>query len=79
MGDLRNHGLHPGRQVIENPRIGILINGQAAAGVESTQMQDALSQARGANPAVQLRVDAQEPLAAAVELELLERLLQAHH
>ena len=53
---LRNHGIHPGLEILEHPGIGVLVDGQTAAGVQAAQMQHAPLDSGGTDPAVELPV-----------------------
>ena len=52
---------HPCIQVLQHPWIGVLVDGEAGAGVQAGEMQNALVQTRAADPGVQLPVQSGDP------------------
>jgi hypothetical protein len=72
---LRDHRIHPGLQIRQNPGIGVLIDGQAAAGVQAAQVQHASLHASGTNPVVEFPVQAAEAWAVGRNLDCVQVLL----
>ena len=75
---LRHHGIHPGRQVFEDPWIGILIDGQAAAGVQAGEMHHPGDQSGLVHALIQLLVQGGETRSARFDLQLRQQLIQRH-
>jgi hypothetical protein len=72
---LRDHRIHPGLQIRQNPGIGVLIDGQTAAGVQAAQVQHAPLHASGTNPTVEFPVERGEAWAVGRNLDLVQVLL----
>ena len=75
---LWNNRVHPGRQILQHPWVGVFVDGEAAAGVETGEMQNPGVDASGRQPLIQLWIEARETLAMGLERELLQHLLHGH-
>ena len=72
---LGNQRLHPGGQVVQHPRVRVLVDRQAGAGVQAAQVQHAQVDARCRNPLVELAIEPGETLALGAYLQLMQGLL----
>ena len=75
---LRHHGIHPGRQIFQDPWIGIFIDGEAAAGVQAGEMHHAVDQSGLAHALIQLLVQGSEARSVCVDLQVRQPLIQRH-
>ena len=71
---LWNYGIHPCLQILQHPRIRVLVDGQASAGVQTGQMQHTQLDACGSKPAVELIIQSGEALTAGADFYLMKRL-----
>jgi len=73
-----NNRLHPGVEVFENPRIGVFVDGEAGARVQTGEMQHPQLNVSAADPAVELFVQAREALAWSGDHQLIQNLVHGH-
>ena len=69
---------HPCIQVLQHPWIGVLVDGEAGAGVQAGEMQNALVQPRAADPGVQPPVQPGEAPPRGLNCDLMQDLLHTH-
>ena len=75
LGDNR---IHPALQVLKHSGIGVFVNGQAGARVQTGQMQHSPLQSRASQPGVQSFIESGEAAAWCGDLQLFETLIEGH-
>lgn len=72
---LGNECIHPGRQIVQHPRVRVFVDRQAGTGVQAAQVQHAQVNAGCGNPLVELGIQPGETLAMGAYLQLMQGLL----
>jgi hypothetical protein len=75
---LRHHRVHPCGQILEHPRISILINGEAATGVQAREVHHSNVQSGLEHQLIQLVVERGETWSVSVDLQFIQHLSQRH-
>ena len=70
--------MHPGRQIFQDPWIGIFIDGEAAAGVQAGEMYYPCHQSGLVHALIQLLVQGGKTWSLRVDLQLRQQLIQRH-
>lgn len=50
---LGNHGVHPGLQILQDARVGVLVDGEAGTRVEAGEVENTLLDSCASNPGIQ--------------------------
>ena len=72
---LGNGGIHPGVQVVEDPWIGVFINGEAGAGVQTGEVHHAQMNSTTADPGVEFFVEPGESCPRGADHQLMKHLI----